>query len=85
MRIVIAALAATLVAGLAFTTADAAPAQARKQIAKGKQSPPAQRPAAPRSDDVGYDSTPDHWKFGSSEWWNAMVRDGRGGCCGATN
>jgi len=82
MRIVIAALAAAAVAGLAFS-ADAAPANKKKQTyAASKERAAAQRNAAPNTQEYGYDSTPDHYRTGTAEWWRAMDRDGRGGCCG---
>ncbi len=62
MRIVIAALAAAAVAGLAFS-ADAAPANKKKQrYAANKERVAAQRNAAPRDQEYGYDSTPEHYR-----------------------
>jgi hypothetical protein len=82
MRIVIAALAAAAVAGLAFS-ADAAPANKKKQKhAANKERVAAQRNAAPPTQDYGYDAVPEHYRVGTREWWLAMDRAGRGGCCG---
>lgn len=82
MRIVIAALAAAAVAGLAFS-ADAAPAGKKKQrYAASKERTAPQRNAAPRIQEYGYDSMPEHYRTGTDEWWRAMDREGRGGCCG---
>lgn len=82
MRIVIAALAAVAVAGLAFS-ADAAPANKKRQkYTASKERVAAQRNAAPRTQEYGYDSMPEHYRTGTDEWWRAMDREGRGGCCG---
>lgn len=79
MRSVIAALAAAAVAGFAFS-ADAAPSTKTKQKhAANKERVQAQRKAAPRSQEFGYDATPEHYATGSREWWRAMEREGRGG------
>ncbi len=84
MRIVVATLAAAAVAGLAVT-ADAAPASKKQRHLAGKEKTLAQRTTVPRGGEFGYDSTPDHYPVGSNEWWRAMDRNGRGGCCGTTN
>ena len=82
MRLIVAALAVAAVAGLAFS-ADAATANKKKQrYAANKERVAAQRNAAPRDQEYGYDSTPEHYRTGSTEWWRAMDREGRGGCCG---
>ena len=85
MRMVVVTLAAAAVAGLAFT-ADAAPSSKKKQRhVAGKEKTLAQRNTMPRSEEFGYDSTPDHYPVGSIAWWRAMDRNGRGGCCGTPN
>lgn len=79
MRIVIAALAAAAVAGVAFS-ADAAPSTRTKQKhTANKERVQAQRNAASPSREFGYDATPEHYATGSREWWRAMEREGRGG------
>ena len=79
MQIVIAALAAAAVAGLAFS-ADAAPSNKKKQrYAANKERVAAQRNAAPRTQEYGYDSMPEHYRTGTTEWWRAMDKQGRGG------
>jgi hypothetical protein len=84
MRIVIATLAAAAVAGLAFT-ADAAPSKKKQQYSASKERASSRRAATPRDQEFGYDQTPDHYPVGSNEWWRAMDREGRGGCCGTPN
>lgn len=79
MRIVIAALAAAAIAGLAFS-ADAATSSKKKQRSVANK----ERQAEVRTRDrtraeLGYDSVPDHYPVGTREWWNAMEREGRGG------
>ena len=80
MRIAITVILAAAVAALAVT-ADAAPAR-KKQVAatkvKGKM------PSA-WQEQFGFGNSPDHYPVGSNEWWRAMDREGRGGCCGTPN
>jgi hypothetical protein len=82
MRIAIAAVLAAAVGGLAVT-ADAAPARKQQRYAATKEK--VQVPRAQRENEYGFDQSPDHYPVGSNEWWRAMDREGRGGCCGTTN
>lgn len=77
MRMFIAALAAASIAGLAVT-ANAAPDDKKKQrptAGKERLAPPARG----KTEEFGYDATPEHYRFGSRDWWRAMEREGRGG------
>jgi hypothetical protein len=79
MRIVVAALAAAAVAGLAFS-ADAAPSGKKKSRSMAtKESSQPQARMRDRAPQFGYDATPDHYRTGSNDWWRAMEREGRGG------
>jgi hypothetical protein len=79
MRILIAALAATAIAGLAVA-ADAAPAGKKKSRPMANQeSKQAADRMRVRNPEYGYDATPDHYRTGTTEWWRAMERQGRGG------
>jgi hypothetical protein len=79
MRTIIAALAAAAIAGLAFS-ADAAPAGKKKSRPMAtKDTNQSQAPARDHAPQFGYDSTPEHYRTGSNEWWRAMERQGRGG------
>jgi hypothetical protein len=79
MRIAIAAVVAVAVAALAVA-ADAAPARKKQQrYAAGKEKAQAVRAPRARSDQFGYDQTPEHYPVGSNQWWRAMEREGRGG------
>lgn len=80
MRIVVAALAAAAVAGLAFP-ADAAPSGKKKSrsMANKESSQPQGRRTRDRAPQFGYDATPEHYRTGSNDWWRAMEREGRGG------
>ena len=79
MRIVIAALAAAAIAGLAVS-ADAAPSSKKKSRAAANKeaSQPPDR-MRERTSEFGYDASPEHYRTGTSEWWRAMERQGRGG------
>lgn len=82
MRIVVAALAAAAITGLAFS-ADAAPSNKKKsRPMANKESSQPQGRARDRTQEFGYDMTPEHYRTGTNEWWRAMDREGRGGCCG---
>ena len=79
MRIVIAALAAAAIAGLAVA-ADAAPAgkkKSRAAVNKEANQPPDRM--RDRASEFGYDASPEHYRTGTNEWWRAMERQGRGG------
>lgn len=79
MRIVIASLAAALIVGLAVS-ADAATSKKKHQHAANKAKIPAEgRPRATTNQELGYDSSPEHYQVGTREWWRAMEREGRGG------
>jgi len=80
MRIVIAALAAAAVAGLAFS-ADAATSSKKKgRHAANKEKVQTQGRMRERAyPEFGYDATPEHYPVGTREWWRAMEREGRGG------
>ena len=79
MRLIVAALAAAAVAGLALS-ADAAPASKTKyKNAAKKEQGQTQRNESQRAPQYGYDATPEHYRTGSNEWWRAMEREGRGG------
>lgn len=79
MRLVIAVLAAAAIAGLALS-ADAAPASKKKsRSTANKESSQAADRMRDRGPQFGYDASPDHYRTGSTEWWRAMEREGRGG------
>jgi hypothetical protein len=76
MRKMIALLVAAAVAGVGA----AAEAQTAKKsrTAAEKERARAER-ARERAEEFGYDTTPEHYRVGSREWWKAMDRAGRGG------
>jgi hypothetical protein len=77
MRTVIASLlAASLLAGLAGT-ADAATAKKKKRYTATEQSQARSQSSGRR--ELSDFSRPEDLPTGSSEWWRAMDREGRGG------
>ena len=81
MRFVIAASAAALVAGLAFS-ADAAPAKKKQRYTANTERVQTDGRARNGGQEYGFENVPDHFRTGSADWWRAMDREGRGGCCG---
>lgn len=82
MRIVITALAAAVIAGLA-ASADAAPsAKKKRSAANTEQMQSDARTRDNTGEEYGYNNVPDHFRTGTADWWRAMDREGRGGCCG---
>jgi hypothetical protein len=81
MRIVIVSLLAAAVAGLAVSAdADAATASKKKQrYAASKDKAAAKDKAAKDTTDHGYMASPENFPVGTSRWWQAMERTGRGG------
>lgn len=77
MRIIIASLAAVLLAGLTFP-AEAAPKKKHRPSAD-KKAPAEGRARAGKNHELGYDASPEHYRVGTREWWQAMDREGRGG------
>jgi hypothetical protein len=76
MRIAIASIVAAALA--LASSADAAPSNKKKQrytATKEKVQPPPRNGPRP----FGYDASPEHYRVGSSAWWKAMEREGRGG------
>lgn len=79
MRIVIAALAAVAIAGLAVS-ADATAAEKKKRpTAAAKDRAQTENRTRDRLPEFGFDAKPEHYRTGSNEWWRAMEREGRGG------
>ena len=77
MRIVIASFAAALIAGLTFP-AEAAPKKKHRYSAD-KKTPAEGRARAGKNHEFGYDASPEHYRVGTREWWQAMDKQGRGG------
>jgi hypothetical protein len=69
MRIVIAALVAAAIAGLAFS-ADAANSKKKQTSAANKERQAEARARDRGRAELGYDSVPDHYPVGTREWWN---------------
>lgn len=78
MRLIIASLAAALVASLTFLPAEAAPRKKQRDSA-GSKTQAQERTRTGKNQEFGYDASPEHYRFGTSEWWRAMDRQGRGG------
>ena len=79
MRIVIAALAAAAIAGLAFSADAATPNKKKHKSVANKEGQAEARARDRTRAELGYDSVPDHYPVGTRAWWNAMEREGRGG------
>ena len=77
MRIFIASFAAALIAGLTFP-AEAAPKKKHRYSAD-KQLAAEGRARASKNHELGYDASPEHYRVGTREWWQAMDKQGRGG------
>lgn len=78
MRIIIASLAAALIAGLTFP-AEAAPKKKHRHAADKTRVPAEGRARAGKDHELGYDASPEHYRVGTREWWQAMDKQGRGG------
>lgn len=78
MRIATAAIITAIVAALAIP-AEGAPARKKQQkYSTTKSKVPPARPAR-QAEEFGYTASPEHYPVGSSAWWRAMEREGRGG------
>ena len=77
MRIIIASLAAALIVGL-MVPAEAA-LKKKYRHAAGKTIPAQERARAGKTLELGYDASPEHYRVGTREWWQAMDKQGRGG------
>lgn len=77
MRIFIASFAAVLIAGLTFP-AEAAPKK-KQRYSADKKTPAEGRARPAKNREFGYDASPEHYRVGTREWWQAMDKQGRGG------
>jgi hypothetical protein len=77
MRIIIASLAAALIVGL-MVPAEAAPKK-KYRTSADKKTPAEGRARAGKNQELGYDASPEHYRVGTREWWQAMDKQGRGG------